>query len=108
MPFRSLLEGGEESVADLQLATQQVNSHCTHFKTVVFDNQHGNLCSLMCLSKTPVLKSQNQSSHFSSLKLEKILDAQELQSEIKGNKIHDEHLFIITHQGKQQGLGTES
>lgn len=53
------------------------------------------------------MKSQNQSSHF-SLKLEKILDAQELQSEIKGNKIHDEHLFIITHQGKQQRLRTES
>lgn len=34
------------------------------------------------------------------LKLEKVLNAQELQSEIKGNKIHDEHLFIITHQGK--------
>ncbi|KAM8970304.1 tryptophan 2,3-dioxygenase [Sarcophilus harrisii] len=32
------------------------------------------------------------------LHLEKILDAQELQSEKKGNKIHDEHLFIITHQ----------
>ncbi|XP_029412601.1 tryptophan 2,3-dioxygenase isoform X2 [Nannospalax galili] len=32
------------------------------------------------------------------LQLEKILNAQELQSEIKGNKIHDEHLFIITHQ----------
>uniref|UniRef100_G1T9H1 Tryptophan 2,3-dioxygenase n=2 Tax=Oryctolagus cuniculus TaxID=9986 RepID=G1T9H1_RABIT len=34
----------------------------------------------------------------SYLQLEKILNAQELQSEIKGNKIHDEHLFIITHQ----------
>ncbi|XP_059779845.1 tryptophan 2,3-dioxygenase isoform X2 [Balaenoptera ricei] len=32
------------------------------------------------------------------LQLEKVLNAQELQSEIKGNKIHDEHLFIITHQ----------
>ncbi|XP_033615741.1 tryptophan 2,3-dioxygenase isoform X1 [Fukomys damarensis] len=32
------------------------------------------------------------------LHLEKILSAQELQSEVKGNKIHDEHLFIITHQ----------
>ncbi|KAB0404938.1 hypothetical protein E2I00_016691 [Balaenoptera physalus] len=37
---------------------------------------------------------------FFCLKLEKVLNAQELQSEIKGNKIHDEHLFIITHQGK--------
>ncbi|XP_007671249.1 tryptophan 2,3-dioxygenase isoform X1 [Ornithorhynchus anatinus] len=34
----------------------------------------------------------------SYLHLEKILNAQELQSENKGNKIHDEHLFIITHQ----------
>lgn len=34
------------------------------------------------------------------LQLEKVLNAQELQSEMKGNKIHDEHLFIITHQGK--------
>ncbi|KAM3937908.1 tryptophan 2,3-dioxygenase [Leptodactylus fuscus] len=32
------------------------------------------------------------------LQLHKVLDAQELQSERKGNKIHDEHLFIVTHQ----------
>ncbi|XP_073432536.1 tryptophan 2,3-dioxygenase [Dendrobates tinctorius] len=32
------------------------------------------------------------------LQLSKVLDAQELQSEKKGNKIHDEHLFIVTHQ----------
>ncbi|XP_071976892.1 tryptophan 2,3-dioxygenase [Engystomops pustulosus] len=32
------------------------------------------------------------------LQLQKVLDAQELQSEKKGNKIHDEHLFIVTHQ----------
>ncbi|KAH0616055.1 hypothetical protein JD844_026863 [Phrynosoma platyrhinos] len=32
------------------------------------------------------------------LQLDKILDAQVLQSEKKGNKIHDEHLFIVTHQ----------
>lgn len=32
------------------------------------------------------------------LQLDKVLDAQVLQSELKGNKIHDEHLFIITHQ----------
>uniref|UniRef100_A0A8C3FPU2 Tryptophan 2,3-dioxygenase n=1 Tax=Chrysemys picta bellii TaxID=8478 RepID=A0A8C3FPU2_CHRPI len=32
------------------------------------------------------------------LHLDKILNAQELQSEKKGNKIHDEHLFIVTHQ----------
>lgn len=32
------------------------------------------------------------------LHLEKVLNAQELQSEKNGNKIHDEHLFIITHQ----------
>ncbi|KAM4707676.1 tryptophan 2,3-dioxygenase [Discoglossus pictus] len=32
------------------------------------------------------------------LHLDKVLDAQELQSEKKGNKIHDEHLFIVTHQ----------
>ncbi|KFP72517.1 Tryptophan 2,3-dioxygenase, partial [Apaloderma vittatum] len=31
-------------------------------------------------------------------KLNKILNAQELESEKKGNKIHDEHLFIVTHQ----------
>lgn len=33
------------------------------------------------------------------LQLNKVLNAQVLQSELKGNKIHDEHLFIITHQG---------
>uniref|UniRef100_A0A7N6A8V2 Tryptophan 2,3-dioxygenase n=1 Tax=Anabas testudineus TaxID=64144 RepID=A0A7N6A8V2_ANATE len=32
------------------------------------------------------------------LQLDKILSAQVLQSEIKSNKIHDEHLFIVTHQ----------
>lgn len=32
------------------------------------------------------------------LQLDKILGAQELQSETKGRKVHDEHLFIITHQ----------
>ncbi|XP_063314318.1 tryptophan 2,3-dioxygenase [Pelobates fuscus] len=32
------------------------------------------------------------------LQLDKVLDAQELQSEKYGNKIHDEHLFIVTHQ----------
>lgn len=34
------------------------------------------------------------------LKLDKIVTAQVLQSELKGNKIHDEHLFIVTHQGE--------
>ncbi|NXK93156.1 T23O dioxygenase, partial [Formicarius rufipectus] len=32
------------------------------------------------------------------LHLDKILNAQELESEKKGKKIHDEHLFIVTHQ----------
>ncbi|XP_057275145.1 tryptophan 2,3-dioxygenase [Pezoporus wallicus] len=32
------------------------------------------------------------------LQLNKILNAQELQSEKKGKQIHDEHLFIVTHQ----------
>ncbi|XP_036372961.1 tryptophan 2,3-dioxygenase B-like [Megalops cyprinoides] len=32
------------------------------------------------------------------LQLDKVLNAQVLQSELKKNKIHDEHLFIITHQ----------
>uniref|UniRef100_A0A8C7YPP2 Tryptophan 2,3-dioxygenase n=1 Tax=Oryzias sinensis TaxID=183150 RepID=A0A8C7YPP2_9TELE len=32
------------------------------------------------------------------LQLDKIITAQVLQSEVKGNKIHDEHLFIVTHQ----------
>ncbi|TRY95359.1 hypothetical protein DNTS_002844 [Danionella cerebrum] len=32
------------------------------------------------------------------LQLDKILNAQVLQSQEKGNKIHDEHLFIVTHQ----------
>uniref|UniRef100_A0A3P8PEY9 tryptophan 2,3-dioxygenase n=1 Tax=Astatotilapia calliptera TaxID=8154 RepID=A0A3P8PEY9_ASTCA len=34
------------------------------------------------------------------LQLDKILTAQVLQSELKADKIHDEHLFIVTHQGK--------
>ncbi|KAL7886276.1 hypothetical protein AOLI_G00065710 [Acnodon oligacanthus] len=32
------------------------------------------------------------------LQLDKIVSSQLLQSELKGNKIHDEHLFIVTHQ----------
>ncbi|KAI4893605.1 hypothetical protein NFI96_028931 [Prochilodus magdalenae] len=32
------------------------------------------------------------------LQLDKIISSQLLQSELKGNKIHDEHLFIVTHQ----------
>ncbi|KAG7327737.1 hypothetical protein KOW79_009343 [Hemibagrus wyckioides] len=32
------------------------------------------------------------------LQLDKIINAQKLQSELNGNKIHDEHLFIVTHQ----------
>ncbi|RVE67689.1 hypothetical protein OJAV_G00105590 [Oryzias javanicus] len=32
------------------------------------------------------------------LQLDKVITAQVLQSEVKGNKIHDEHLFIVTHQ----------
>ncbi|XP_064273537.1 tryptophan 2,3-dioxygenase isoform X1 [Passer domesticus] len=32
------------------------------------------------------------------LQLNKILNAQELESEKKGKRIHDEHLFIVTHQ----------
>uniref|UniRef100_A0A8C7QDC9 tryptophan 2,3-dioxygenase n=1 Tax=Oncorhynchus mykiss TaxID=8022 RepID=A0A8C7QDC9_ONCMY len=34
------------------------------------------------------------------LQLDKVVTAQVLQSELKGNKIHDEHLFIVTHQGE--------
>ncbi|XP_063067896.1 tryptophan 2,3-dioxygenase B [Engraulis encrasicolus] len=32
------------------------------------------------------------------LELHKVLNAQVLQSELKGDKVHDEHLFIVTHQ----------
>ena len=35
------------------------------------------------------------------LQLDKILNAQELQSEVQGGKgVHDEHLFIIIHQSE--------
>ena len=37
---------------------------------------------------------------FVCLQLDKVVTAQVLQSELKGNKIHDEHLFIVTHQGE--------
>jgi len=36
------------------------------------------------------------------LKLDKILGAQRLASADANNPVHDEHLFIITHQGKQE------
>lgn len=35
-----------------------------------------------------------------NFQLGKILSSQVLQSEVKGRKIHDEHLFVVTHQGK--------
>ncbi len=34
------------------------------------------------------------------LQLDKILSAQELQSELAGEPVHDEHLFVIIHQGE--------
>ena len=33
------------------------------------------------------------------LQLDKILGAQSMQSELGGSKVHDEHLFIVIHQG---------
>lgn len=44
---------------------------------------------------------------FSDPQLSKITTAQVLQSEVKGNKIHDEHLFIVTHQGEVDLTGSE-
>ena len=32
------------------------------------------------------------------LQLDKILNAQKLQSDVDGNHVHDEHLFIVIHQ----------
>lgn len=34
------------------------------------------------------------------LMLDKVLNAQRMQSEASSRPVHDEHLFIITHQGK--------
>lgn len=34
------------------------------------------------------------------LMLDKVLNAQRMQSEESSRPVHDEHLFIITHQGK--------
>lgn len=39
-------------------------------------------------------------SYTSYLQLNKVLDAQTLQSELHGDKAHDEHLFIVTHQSR--------
>ena len=60
-------------------------------------------------SLIPLLSRQTHSSkagskqevHYGSyLQLEKILKAQTLQSEqVEGQPIHDEHLFIVIHQG---------
>ena len=35
-----------------------------------------------------------------TLQLDKVLTSQVMQSGIKSHAVHDEHLFIITHQGK--------
>lgn len=45
-------------------------------------------------------KSTSMFFFLSNVQLDKIITAQVLQSEVKGNKIHDEHLFIVTHQGE--------
>ena len=37
--------------------------------------------------------------------LDKILDAQTLQSEQSGHRVHDEHLFIVVHQGEARHVG---
>ena len=39
-------------------------------------------------------------SYSSYLQLDKVLNAQDLQSELHGRKVHDEHLFIVVHQGE--------
>lgn len=46
------------------------------------------------------LTRQGPALHYSEyLRLDKILSAQRLLSAEYGNEVHDEHLFIITHQG---------
>ncbi|KAM8938825.1 tryptophan 2,3-dioxygenase [Pelodytes ibericus] len=50
-------------------------------------------------SQEEINTASNGELHYGSyLQLPKLLDTQVLQSELRGNKIHDEHLFIITHQ----------
>lgn len=39
------------------------------------------------------------------LQLNKILNAQKMESEASGQKVHDEHLFIIIHQGEFSLIG---
>lgn len=57
---------------------------------------------VITLTNPPNVRFLIKSSHFSlsTTQLDKITSAQVLQSELKGNKIHDEHLFIVTHQGR--------
>jgi tryptophan 2,3-dioxygenase len=47
-----------------------------------------------------MLKETGGISYSTYLHLDKILDAQVLQSELAGKKVHDEHLFIVVHQGR--------
>ena len=42
-------------------------------------------------------------SYGSYLQLDKILNAQTLQSDVDGRHVHDEHLFIVTHQSMNFG-----
>ncbi|XP_054886940.1 tryptophan 2,3-dioxygenase A-like [Poeciliopsis prolifica] len=68
-----------------------------------FEKKH-----LLFKSKPPIEGSQDASQagehstgriiYGDYLQLDKITTAQVLQSELQGNKIHDEHLFIVTHQ----------
>ncbi|CAI9586565.1 unnamed protein product [Staurois parvus] len=51
------------------------------------------------VNKMELIKLAREGSYMVTIySLIKVLDAQVLQSELKGNKIHDEHLFIVTHQ----------
>ena len=51
-------------------------------------------------SGTNLLADAGGVSYAKYLQLDKILNAQELQSELAGRRVHDEHLFIIVHQSE--------
>ena len=41
---------------------------------------------------------------FQYFQLDKVLDSQYLESEAAGNRVDEEHLFIIVHQGSQKSI----
>ena len=65
-----------------------------------YDYNHYNCCCCCCGCGDAFFFLQSYHHSFYFLQLNKVLSAQHVISESVGKPVHDEHLFIITHQGQ--------